>query len=54
MLVGKPESKRPLGSYRCSWDNITIDLVEVGWEGVDWILWLRIGTIGGLMNFWVP
>jgi hypothetical protein len=34
--VGKPEGKRPLGRPR--WvDNITMDLVEVGWADVDWI-----------------
>jgi hypothetical protein len=36
-LVGKPEGKRPLGRPRRSWeDNIKIDLLEIGWGGVDW------------------
>jgi hypothetical protein len=36
--VGKPEGKRPLGSPRRRWvDNIKIDLLEIGWGGVDWI-----------------
>jgi hypothetical protein len=38
LLVGKPEGKRPLGRPRCRWvGNIRIDLVEVGWDDVDWI-----------------
>jgi hypothetical protein len=52
ILVGKPEGKRPLGRPRHRWvDNITMDLREIGWDGVDWIglIWLRIGTSGGLL-----
>jgi len=38
VLVGKPEGKRPLGRPRHRWkDNIKIDLLEVGCEGMDWI-----------------
>jgi hypothetical protein len=38
LLVGKPEGKRPLGRPRCRWvDNIGMDLLEIGWGGVDWI-----------------
>jgi hypothetical protein len=38
LLVGKPEGKRPLGSPRHRWvDNIKMDLLEIGWGGVDWI-----------------
>jgi hypothetical protein len=30
--------KRPLGKPRCRWvDNITMDLGETGWGGVDWV-----------------
>jgi hypothetical protein len=37
-LVGKPEGRRPLGRPRRRWeDNITMDLREVGWWGMDWI-----------------
>jgi hypothetical protein len=36
--VGKPEGKRPLGRNRYRWkDNIKIDLMDIGWEDVDWI-----------------
>jgi hypothetical protein len=48
ILVGKPEGKRPLGRVRCKWlDNIETDLRVMGmvWIG---LMWLRIGTSGGL------
>jgi hypothetical protein len=36
ILVGRPEGKRPLGKLTRRWeDNITMDLKEIGWEGVD-------------------
>jgi hypothetical protein len=38
LLVGKTEGKRPLGRPRRRWmDNIKMDLLEIGWGGVDWI-----------------
>jgi hypothetical protein len=38
LLVGKPEGKVPLRIPRRRWvDNIKIDLLDVGWGGVDWI-----------------
>jgi hypothetical protein len=38
LLVGKPEGRRPLGRprRRCV-GNIKMDLLEIGWGGVDWI-----------------
>jgi hypothetical protein len=37
-LVVKPEGKRLLGRPRRRWeDNVIMDLVEIFWEGVDWI-----------------
>jgi hypothetical protein len=37
-MVGKPEGKRPLGRSRRRWeDNIKMDLMEIGWGGMDWI-----------------
>jgi hypothetical protein len=45
ILVGKPESKRPLGRPRSKWvDNIKMD--GMVWTGS---IWLRIGTSGGLL-----
>ena len=35
--VGEPEGKRPLGRPRRSWDNIKLDLQEVGCGGMGWI-----------------
>jgi hypothetical protein len=38
LLVGKPEGKRPLGRPRRRWvDNIKMNLLEIDWDGVDWI-----------------
>jgi hypothetical protein len=50
ILVGKPERKRLLGSPRRKWvNNIKMDLSETGWGGMDWLIWLRIGTSGGAL-----
>jgi hypothetical protein len=39
LLVEKPEEKRPLGRPRRRWVvNIRMDLGEVGWGDVDWIV----------------
>jgi hypothetical protein len=36
ILVGKPEGKTPLGRPRRMWvENIKMDLMEVGWDGMD-------------------
>jgi hypothetical protein len=38
VLVGRPESKRPLGRPRRRWeDNIKIDLREIDIDGANWI-----------------
>jgi hypothetical protein len=38
VLVGRPESKRPLERSRCRWeDNIKLDLTEIGIDGANWI-----------------
>jgi len=60
VLVGKPESKRPLGRPRCRWeDNIKMDLQEVGCGGMDWIelaqdrdRWQAL--VNAVMYLWVP
>jgi hypothetical protein len=34
----EPEGKRPLGRPSRRWvENIKMDLLEIGWGGVDWI-----------------
>jgi hypothetical protein len=60
LLVGKPEGKRPLGRPRRRWvDNIEIDLLKIGWGGVDWIgpaqdrdKWRAL--VNAVMNLLVP
>jgi hypothetical protein len=48
--VGKPEGKRPLERPIRRWENnIRMALREIGLGGMDWIIWLRIGTSGGLL-----
>jgi hypothetical protein len=37
VLVGKPEGKRPLGRPRRRWENIKMDLQEVGGSHGDWM-----------------
>jgi hypothetical protein len=38
ILVGRPESKRPLGRPRRRWeDNIKLDLRDIGIDGANWI-----------------
>jgi hypothetical protein len=45
ILMGMPEGKRPLGRPRRRWvDNIKMD--GMMWTG---LIWLRIGTSGGLL-----
>jgi len=47
VLVGKPEGKIPFGRSRHRWEDIKMDLQEVGWEVWIGSSWLRIGTGGG-------
>jgi hypothetical protein len=47
--VGKPDGRRPLGKPRRRWENIKMDLGEVGWGAGAGLIWLRIGTGGGLL-----
>jgi hypothetical protein len=50
ILVGRPEGRRPLGRPRRRWDNnITMNLQEVGWGAWTGLIWLRIGTGGGIL-----
>jgi CRISPR/Cas system-associated protein Cas7 (RAMP superfamily) len=37
VLAEKPEGKRPQGRPRHKWEDITMDLQEVGCGGMDWI-----------------
>jgi hypothetical protein len=50
ILVGRPEEMRPLGRPRCRWeDNIKMNLQKVGWGTWTGLIWLWIGTGGGLL-----
>jgi hypothetical protein len=50
ILVGRSERRRPLGRPRCRWvDNVKMDIQEVGWGAWTGLIWLRIGTGGGLL-----
>ena len=36
--MGRPGRRRPFGRHRLRWwDDIKMDLQEVGWGGIDWI-----------------
>jgi hypothetical protein len=37
VLVGKHEGKRPMGRPRRRWEDIRMDLQEVGYGGMDWM-----------------
>jgi hypothetical protein len=60
LLVRKPEGKRLLGRPRRRWvENIKMDLLEIGWGGVDWIglaqdrdKWRAL--VNAVMNIRVP
>jgi len=55
ILFGKFEGKRSLGRPRRRWeDNIRMALREIGWKCVKWVIWLRIGSSGGLLWTQVP
>jgi hypothetical protein len=50
ILVGRPEGRRPLERPRRRWeDNIKMDLQGVGWGLWTGLIWLRIGTGGGIL-----
>jgi hypothetical protein len=59
-LVGKPEGRRPFGRPRRRWeDNIKMDLREVGWGGMDWIILARDrdrwrALVNAVINLRVP
>jgi hypothetical protein len=45
LLVEKIDGKRPLKRPICMWGhNIKVDLWAIGWDGMDWINWLMVGT----------
>jgi hypothetical protein len=59
VFIGRPEGKRPLGRPMRRWDDIKMDLSEIGIDGVNWI---RLGLdrvqwrafVNTVMNLRVP
>jgi hypothetical protein len=50
VFVGKPDEKKPLGRSMRRWEvNIKMDFLEVGWGHGPGLIWLAIGTGGGLL-----
>jgi hypothetical protein len=48
-LVENPEGKGPGGGPTHRWEgNLQTNIKEIGWEGVGWIHWFRVGAGGGL------
>jgi len=60
LLVGKPEGKSELGRPRRRWeDRIKMDLQEVDFEGMDWIVMAQNRDrwrvpVNAVMNIRVP
>jgi hypothetical protein len=60
ILVGKPEGRRLLGRPRRRWvDNIKMDLIQIGWNGMGWIDLTQDrdqlrSLVNTVMNFRVP
>jgi hypothetical protein len=59
VLVGKPEGKRPLGRPRLRWEDIKMNLQEVGCGCMDWmrlaqdrVRWCAL--VNAVMNLRVP
>jgi len=60
-FVTKPEGKRSLGRPRHRWEDITMGVKEIGWEGLEWIdvvqdrdrdKWQAV--VNAVMKLWGP
>jgi hypothetical protein len=50
VMMGKPEGRIPLGRQRRRFeDNLKMDLQKVVWWAWNGLIWLRVGTGGGLL-----
>jgi hypothetical protein len=59
ILVGTPEGRRPLGRPRRRWEDIKMDLREIGFGDVSWIHWAQDrdmwwAVVNTVMNLRVP
>jgi hypothetical protein len=60
LLVEKPEGKKPQGRQRRRWiDNVRMDLIEIEWDGMDWIGFTQgryrwRALVNAVMNLRVP
>jgi hypothetical protein len=57
ILVRRPQGRRPLGRPRHRWENIKMDLQEVGWGGggMDWVDMAQdTAPVNAVMNLQVP
>jgi hypothetical protein len=60
LFVGNPEEKRPPGRSRHMWfSNINQNLIEKGWDGLDWIVLVQNKEkwrihVNVIMNLEVP
>jgi hypothetical protein len=59
LLVGNPAGKKPLGSQNIGGWIIKMDLVEIGWGGVDWMglahdRYKCTALVNAVMNLRVP
>jgi hypothetical protein len=59
ILVGRPEGRRPLERPRHRWEDIKMDLWEIGFGDVDWIHWAQDrdrwrALVNTVMNLRVP
>jgi hypothetical protein len=51
--------KRPLGKPRCRWEDVRMNLMEIKWEGVDWVYLIQNtvqwqAVLNMVMKLWVP
>jgi len=56
--VGRPEGRRQLGALRYRWwDDIKVDLQEVGWGALSRLIWLMTDRsevhVNAVMKLWV-
>jgi hypothetical protein len=59
VLMGKPEIESPLGRPRHRWEDIKMDLQEIGYGGMDWIELAQDrdslqALVNAVMNLWIP